>query len=151
MAHKERPRSWLTLDVDYFAQDSICELGDEFGPAGPVTFLVILTEAKRAALGGLPVTKQGRVSLRYRAVARTAFLGKDVELVRQIVEACVAMGLLELINTDETRFEVRLAKWKSWETTDSGAAERQRRSRAKQSDSPGRPAEQQGEDQYLPF
>ena len=129
MAAKERKRPWLPLDHDYFNQDSIRELGDELGPAGPLVFLVILTEAKKAALAGVPITDQGTVDLRYRAVARTAFLGTDDALVRRVVELAESVGLLEFIDSTDTRFHVRLVKWPEWEVRDATATERQRRKR----------------------
>jgi hypothetical protein len=129
--HKPRPRDWLTLDLEYLAQDTIQDLGHEFGPAGPLVFLAILLAAKRAATAGLPPDKQGCVTLRYRAVARGTFV-PDVDVVRRIVSASVRLGLLEAIDSedaDDEHFTVRLAKWSAWEPRDSNAAARMRRSR----------------------
>jgi hypothetical protein len=135
---KERPRDWLTLDLEYLGQDTIRSLGREFGPAGPLVFLAILLSARRAAGGGRAVERQGTVNLRYSAVAESTFVG-NVDDVRGIVEASVRLGLLERLDEatdDESRFMVRLVKWRMWEVVDSGGAQRQRRSRArKQSES----------------
>jgi hypothetical protein len=136
--HKERPRDWITLDLEYLAQDTIRDLGQKFGPAGPLVFLAILLAAKRAAKGGLAAKRQGTVSLRYRAVAQSAYV-EDVEDVWRIVDTSVRLGLLVRLDEpteDEDRFTVRLAKWQMWEVVDSGGAQRQRKSRArKQSES----------------
>ncbi len=59
---KERPRDWITLDLDYLVQDTIRELASEFGPAGPLVFLSIVLAAKRAAKGGLAVERQGSLA-----------------------------------------------------------------------------------------
>jgi hypothetical protein len=133
--YKGRKRNFLTLDLDYFAQDTIQDLRDEFGTAGPLVFLAILIEAKRTALaGGLPPSKQGTVTLRYRSVARMT--GAAADEVRRIVAAAVANGLLTqtIDSTDDDRFTVRPAKWESWEPKDSAGAQRTRESRARQTD-----------------
>jgi hypothetical protein len=130
--YKGRKRNFLQLDLDYFGQDTIQDLRDEFGSAGPAVFLDILLEAKRTALaGGLSPTKQGTVTLRYRAVARAT--GADADQVRRIVDAAVGNGLLTRIvnSADDDRFTVRPAKWESWEPKDSAGAQRTRESRAR--------------------
>ena len=133
--YKGRKRNFLTLDLDYFTQDTIEDLRDEFGTAGPLVFLAILIEAKRTALaGGLPPSKQGTVTLRYRAVARAT--GAHADRVRGIVNAAVENGLLTRIDnmTPTDRFTVRPAKWESWEPKDSAGARRVREHRARQTE-----------------
>lgn len=114
---KPRPRDYVTLDVDFFTQDTIQDLIHEFGPAGPAVFLAIILAAKRATKGGLPPEKHGTVSLRYRAVARSTGVS-DVEDVRRIVDAAVSLGLLVRIDDqtgDDEHFTVHLAKRDRWE------------------------------------
>jgi hypothetical protein len=144
--HKERPRDWITLDLEYLAQDTIRDLGREFGAAGPLVFLAILLAAKRAAKGGLAAKRQGTVSLRYRAVAQSAYV-EDVEDVWRIVDASVRLGLLVRLDEpteEEDRFTVRLAKWERWEVVDSSGSERQRRSKARKQAEPESDTEQIG-------
>ena len=65
MPDKQRPRNWLHLDVDFLNQDTIADLRDEFGPAGPLAMIAVITEAKRADLGGVRHPgDQGIVSIR---------------------------------------------------------------------------------------
>lgn len=129
MPAKIRPRPWFPLDTDYFNQPSIRALGDEFGPAGPLAFLLIVTEAKRAAIAGLPVSEQGRVSVRYRAIAQTSFLDSTTSALA-IVDACEREELLErLPESTDARLVARLTKWSLWEPSDATAAERKRRQR----------------------
>lgn len=128
MAGKSRPAEWVPHDVFFLGRASIQELGDRFGPAGPLVFLHIIHEAKRAALGGAPVGKQGIVNRTYRSVARSAFLRDDTATVRAIVAACVEEELLELLSeSTDKRMVVRLVKWNEWEPQDSSGARRQRR------------------------
>lgn len=94
--------------------------------------VAIIAEATRYALGGAPVSKQGTVSMRYRAAAISAFLpGPDAEVMAQtIIDRCIALGLLERLSDDDAgRFHVRLVKWPKWHPKDASAADRKRRSR----------------------
>jgi hypothetical protein len=117
MPSRETPRGWVRLDVDFFDQDTIQDLGHQFGPAGPLLLQAIIIAAKKAKFGGVSPEREGVVSLRYRPLAHTAFI-QDADEARRIVAALVRLGLLEPIedeaNNDE-RFTARLTKWKAWE------------------------------------
>ena len=79
-------------------------------------------------MAGLPPAKQGTVSLRYRSVAQTTFIGDDTDLVRRIVAACVEEELLELLpESTDRRFVVRLTHWAEWEPRDTNGSQRQHR------------------------
>jgi hypothetical protein len=128
---KQRPRNWLHLDVDFLNQDNIADLRDEFGPAGPLTILALITEAKRSDLGGLRTpSEQGILSIRTRALAR--LVGEPTNAVAAIVSRSVEMGLLECLDgtdADTGRLVVRSLKRKAWEPSDATAAARAARYR----------------------
>jgi hypothetical protein len=130
VAHKDRPRGFLPLDLQYLSQDTIVELGEEFGAAGPLAFLVILLEAKAAAAGGLSPAKQGSLTMRYRALARQAYL-TDAETARRIVAKAADLGLLLIEGGDPQHFTARLVKWHRWEPKDVGAAARKQAQRSR--------------------
>jgi hypothetical protein len=114
-------------------QDTVIELGEDFGAAGPLAFLVILLAAKAAALGGLPPSKQGTVTMRYRALAREAYL-PDAETARRIVTRCAELDLLLIEAWDTQQFTGRLVKWAKWEPRDVGAAARKQAQRDRAGD-----------------
>jgi hypothetical protein len=116
----------MRLDLAFLAQDTIAELGEEFGAVGPLAFLAILLEAKTAAFGGIPPGQQGTVKVRYRALARLACT--DAETARRVVARCAELGLLT-VNGDSEQFTCRLLKWSSWEPIDSGAKVRKQNQR----------------------
>jgi hypothetical protein len=123
-----RPRNFMPLDVDYYRQDTILDLREEFGNDGPATFLVIIAEAHRQAHAGQHA-KQGEVNVRYAALARE--LGLNAERVAGIVAGIERAGLIGPVGEpEEGRLRGRLTKWDAWESRDVTAAERQRRARA---------------------
>jgi hypothetical protein len=125
---KRRPRPWTTLDREYLAQDTIRELGERFGPAGPLTFLAIILEAGKVTGVG-----PGEVELRFAALARLSFA--TPETVRQIICAAAEVGLLAELDTDAERFRARLTRWERWESKDRTSAQRSADYRARQEDS----------------
>lgn len=119
VAPKTRPRPYVTLDRAFLAQDTIADLGERFGPAGPLVFLAIVLD------GGYFTTAlpRGVVELRYRALEREAFTPE--EKVREIVAAIVEVGLLdEFEDMGGGRFRARLAKFDRWESQPMTGAER---------------------------
>jgi hypothetical protein len=122
------PRPWVRLDLAFLDQDTVRELGDTHGPAGPLTLLALIVQANSAALAGLPPERQGTLSIRYRALARSAFLdGPDS--ARRIVDHLIELGLVERTADDDQQCALRMTRWTKWEPKDIRAASRQRRIR----------------------
>ncbi len=134
MPDKRRPRSWFHCDIDFLAQDTIAELCDEFGPAGPLTIFALITEAKRADLGGLrPPGEQGVASIRARALGR--LVGAPEETVTAVVARSVEARLLKYLDgtdLDAGRIVVRSLKREQWEPNDATAAARSARKRSRE-------------------
>jgi hypothetical protein len=111
----------MKLDVQFLAQDTIMELSDAFGPAGPLTFLALMLECRAR-----PATELRRephtVAMRYRSLARRVAITEDEAYA--IVAACVPLGLLELLEQDRTRFKAFMPKGARWEGQDVTAADR---------------------------
>lgn len=127
MSSKATPRQWVRLDLAFLEQDNVRDVGERFGPGGPLVLLALVLEAKRAAMAGAPVEQQGTVSLRYAALGRMAFV--DESQARTIVASLVGLELIQTMTDDDRRFTARLTKWGSWEPRDSGGAARQHRYR----------------------
>ncbi|HUB74609.1 MAG TPA: hypothetical protein VL979_11300 [Solirubrobacteraceae bacterium] len=135
MPAKRTPRVTSDLDIAFFLQDSIRALVSEFGSAGVAVFLVILWEAKRAALsGGRRPTKQGTVTVSLRSIAELS--GATGEQVNEVVDSAAAKGLLKRLGGryKGDRFGVRFLKWDAWEPKDSSSARRKRQYRERKRD-----------------
>lgn len=124
MAGKARPRQWVSLDVDYFGQDTIVELRHGFGPAGPAAFVALILEArKQGSAGG----KKWTVELRYTALA--GLVGCTADEAKGIVHLAAEVGLVALQGDDGRRFVATMLKADKWEPKDASAASRQKRKR----------------------
>jgi hypothetical protein len=122
MPPKSRPRPYTTLDRDYLAQDTIRDLGEQFGASGPLVFLALILNAGKAISERAP-DEIGAVELRWATLAREAFT--EVETVREVVGAAVGLGLLAGIREmDGGRFATRLVKAERWESRPRTGAER---------------------------
>jgi hypothetical protein len=126
MAGKKRPRPWSPIDREYLTQDRVRELGERFGPSGPLVFLALVLEAGKSLTGTAP----GEVELRFRALARLAFV--EPEIAREVVTAAEQVGLLADLDGDGERFSARLTRWEAWEAKDRSSAQRSADYRARQ-------------------
>jgi hypothetical protein len=126
MPAKRRPRPHTTLDREYLSQDTVRELGQRFGAAGPLVFLAIILEAGKTT-GAAP----GSIELRFRALAQLAFT--DAVTVQEVVTAASEVGLLADLRSDGERFRARLTRWDAWEARDPTAAKRSAEYRLRES------------------
>ena len=124
MAGKKYPRPWCRLDREYLTQDTIRELGQRFGAAGPLVFLAIILEAGKAPSGGI-------VEMRYSAVAMLSHV--TAEEATKVVAAAAEFGLLADLESDRQRFAARLTRWEAWEAKDPTSAHRSADYRGRQS------------------
>lgn len=125
----KRPRAHIPLDVAFLDQDSIRDLGEQFGAAGPLTIIALVTEAG-AAIPGKGGKDFDIVEGRYSGLARSAYV--DERRSRAIVALAAEVGLVEILDQpDAQRFKLRLLKWSKWHPKDPGAAVRKANSRAK--------------------
>jgi hypothetical protein len=115
MPGKRRPRPWSPLDREYLAQDTIRELGQKFGPAGPLVFLALVLEAGKTPSGG-------RVEMRYRGLAQLAFV--DADKAREVIAAACKAELLDEFEGDSDRFKAHLTRYDAWEARDPTSAQR---------------------------
>lgn len=111
---------WYPQDARWLAWDSVIELGEEFGPGGPLVMVAITSEAKLQA-------NCWRVKVGLRTIARESFV-KDPETVRAIIVRSAAIGLL-----DEVEFAERTVTCKV-----SGMAASERKARDAQRKASGR-------------
>lgn len=122
-----RPRPHVPLDVAFLGQDTIRELGDRHGAAGPLVVIALVTEAHAAIPGK---TKDfDVVEGRFTALARSAFI--DSGTAQEILRSAVEVGLVEVVESDLIRFKVRLLKWSKWTAKDPTAASRKAKQRGR--------------------
>lgn len=133
---KPTPRPRFKLDVDFLGQDTIEQLRDDHGPAGPLLIVAVIAGAKEADLSGVrPPAAQGKLSV--RAVALGRKIGADAEVVLAIVRSAVDLGLLECCEGTDLvtgRLVLRSLKRRAWEPFDATAAARKARSRQAEDD-----------------
>ena len=98
---------WFALDAAWLDRDAPDELGDEFGPGGPLTLIALMCAAKLENDGG-------RVHAAFRTLAKRNFTG-DVDLTRRIVEHATAIGAIDDLKMHGAgrRFSCRLSGWQA--------------------------------------
>jgi hypothetical protein len=112
---------WWAKDSAWWRRESIVELGEEFGPAGPAVVDWLACEAKAQNDGG-------HVKSGFKAVARGCFVTPDV--VCHALSRSVTLGLLDDYEEANGRFTCRISGWES-DQNRAQAAARKARSRAK--------------------
>lgn len=95
---------WWAKDAAWLRRENIVELGDRFGPAGPLVIDALCGMAKLE-------NDAGRVFTGYKTLGREAFT--DPETVRQIVAMAGALGVLDEVTQypDGRRFACRISGW----------------------------------------
>lgn len=132
MPPKARPRPYTTLDREYLTQDTIRDLGEQFGPGGPLLFLALILNAGKA-ISGQDAKPLGVVELRWRMLAREGFV--DEATAQRIVGACVELGVLDsYADLEGERFSIRLTKAERWESRPLTPAERTAAHRARRAE-----------------
>lgn len=98
--------SWWSKDAAYYTRERVVELGEEFGPAGPIVLDWLCCEAKAQNDGG-------RLLTGFRALSRGAFLN-DLDLARRIVQHAAEIGALDdlELHPDGRRFTCRVSGWR---------------------------------------
>ena len=66
-------------------------------------------------MAGAPAAEQGTCSMRFSALARSAFVAEDD--ARRIIAALVGLDLLAMLDESEARFTAKLVKWPAWGTS----------------------------------
>jgi hypothetical protein len=132
MPPKSRPRDYATLDREYLNQDTVRDLGEQFGPDGPLVLLALILEAGKVT----SATEPGQLDLRFSSVARDTFTVPG--RVREIVDALVPLGLLADYSTpDGVRFRGRMVKFPRWESVPMSDADRKAKQRLREIEESG--------------
>lgn len=120
---------WWAKDASWIDRDAIVELGEEFGPAGPLIIDVLSGMAKLE-------NDAGRVFTGFRALARKCFT--TPEDAEKVVAHAAKIGALDDLDveSDGRRFTARISGWQA-DQKKGRAADRdaQRRARTKAGDS----------------
>ncbi|MDX6583008.1 MAG: hypothetical protein QOI10_2192 [Solirubrobacterales bacterium] len=104
-------RVYYAMD-GYFTQDAaIEELGETYGPGGPLAIVALLCMAKRQPL----VSNQGEVFTTARSLVAEAHLA-DREQARKIVDDACRLGILQGLDAAGDReIHVRFPRWSDWQ------------------------------------
>lgn len=113
--------SWWAKDAAWWRRESVVELLEDVGLAGPAVVDWLACEAKAQNAGG--VVKAGE-----RTIARG--LGIDLVTVGHALSRAVAVGLLDDFEQDGRTFTCRISGWRS-EQERANAATRKAREREK--------------------
>ena len=89
-AFQARPRSWVSLDIDYLTRPRIVELRQTFGAKGPLVLLAIILEADKTDLGRTTDT----VEARYGPIGE--MVGTTADRARQIIEKAAELKLVSI-------------------------------------------------------
>lgn len=114
---------WWPKDSAWWRRETVVELGEEFGPAGPAVLDWLSCEAKAQNDGG-------RVKAGVRSCARGVFC--DAATVSHVLSRAVALGALDDYEEAAGRFTARISGWRKdnerGQAAARKAAERERRS-----------------------
>lgn len=100
-------RIWFAMDCLFTADPSVAELGNQFGPGGPLTLVHLLGVAKLQDDGG-------RVRIGWKSLSRAAYL-TGPKRAREIVAFAADNGSLELLSADDKVVVARFPDWHVWQ------------------------------------
>jgi hypothetical protein len=122
---KNQKRPYQPLDNAFLDQDTIQALGESFGAAGPLVMIALIGAVGEA----IPrKTKDFDIAEgRYAALARRTYV--NVDTVKAIFQLAVDQGLLEILESDDVSFKVRLLKFYRWNAKDPTAKDRKAKQR----------------------
>lgn len=108
---------WCKVDVRFAKDDKVEAIGEELGPAGPLTMVVLLLNAKSQNRGG-------KVEGTYRDLAHDVHIDRDQ--AAEILEGLVQIGFAEG-ELNGRNFKLFLPAYKRWNDRQRKQEERERR------------------------
>lgn len=103
------------MATQFLTDPKIEDLGEKYGPGGPLTFVALLGRAKIANDGG-------RVTCSYRTLAHEVFV--DRADVARMIEGAAEVDLLTIERSDDGEVTVRISAFARWQDTSRKAEER---------------------------
>lgn len=100
----------------FLKDPKIVDLGENFGPSGPVLALGLMCEARQQE-------RAGRVEVTYRTLAADTFVDRGD--LRQIIEHAAAVDFLSIESISELAAIVQIKEWKRWQARFRKAISRQ--------------------------
>lgn len=108
--------NWFAMSERFLRDPKIVELGERFGPSGPVLALGLMCEARQQE-------RAGRVEATYRTLAADTFVRR--EDLRPIIEHAAAVDFLSIESISELAAVVEIKEWKRWQARFRKAISRQ--------------------------
>lgn len=98
--------NWFAMSERFLKDPKIVDLGEHFGPSGPVLAVGLMCEARQQE-------RAGRVEVTYRTLAADTFVGRE-DLPR-IVEHAASVDFLSIESISELAVTVQIKEWKRWQ------------------------------------
>lgn len=108
--------NWFAMSERFLKDPKIVDLGEHFGPSGPVLALGLMCEARQQE-------RAGRVEVTYRTLAADTFVGR--EELRLIIEHAASVDFLSIESISELAVIVQINEWKRWQARFRKALSRQ--------------------------
>jgi hypothetical protein len=133
MTHTQTPRLWKAIALDFVEAVKVTALRDEFGAAGPLALIVLLTKAQQQEYMTLDKTARtpGVVKLAYSTFTHLAALGTRDAAVA-LLGRLESLGEATVVDYGHA-FTATLTDWDRWafEPKDPAEAARSRGRRSK--------------------
>lgn len=98
--------NWFAMSERFLKDPKIVDLGEHFGPSGPVLALDLMCEARQQE-------RAGRVEVTYRTLAADTFVRR--EDLRPIIERAAEVDFLSIESISELAVVVQIKEWKRWQ------------------------------------
>lgn len=108
--------NWFAMSERFLKDPKIVDLGENFGPSGPVVALDLMCEARQQE-------RAGRVEVTYRTLAADTFVRR--EDLRPIIEHAAAVDFLSIESISELAAVIQIKEWKRWQARFRKAISRQ--------------------------
>lgn len=96
---------WYAMSTHFLTDEKIEQLGEEYGPAGPLAIVSLLSRAKTQSEGGLVVGT-------YRELAFHIY--SDTEVAKDIIKAAKNVGLVDG-EMNGVGYKLRFPAWDRWQ------------------------------------
>lgn len=107
---------WFSMSTQFLTDPKVEDLGEKFGPAGPLVIVALLGRAKIA-------DDAGRVTCSFRTLGNEAFV--DRSTAKEVVTAAGDSGLVEVTDLGEADVSLRFPAFRRWQDAGRKAKDRE--------------------------
>lgn len=121
---------WFSMSTQFLTDPKVEDLGEKFGPSGPLVIVALLGRAKIA-------NDAGRVNCSFRTLGNEAFT--DRAEVREILIVASESGLVEIEDLADAEVSLRFPAFRRWQDAGRKADEREAKKPARKAKVQTRP------------